>query len=89
MGNGTPFKRGGRLKSLACQSGMVARVWVTRYGPRSHVVGHHGALATAPLAPATVGHINCHRQAIRGWPNIHEWPGSTIGSEQFTPLGSV
>ena len=36
---------------------MVARVWVTRFGPRSHVVGRHGALSTAPLAPATAGHL--------------------------------
>ena len=60
MGNGTPFKRGGRLKSLACRSGMVARVWVTRFGPRSHVVGRRGALATAPLDPATAGHLKSY-----------------------------
>ena len=47
--NHAPLKGGGRPKSLACQSGMVARVWVTRCGPRSHVVDRRGALATAPL----------------------------------------
>ena len=45
--NHAPFKGSRRPKSLACQSGMAARVWATRCEPRNHVVDGRGALATA------------------------------------------
>ena len=57
MGRTTPLIKGGVSQNLANRVRSV-RVWVTRREPRSHVEGCRGALATAPLAPATPGHIS-------------------------------